>query len=111
MTPRLVIALETALAGMVQRVDREASVLVQFAAGHFHELREALAEARAKLDGEAPQPAPVLESADAHKAGIVLTEAPAGTAPAPEAPAVVNVSDSGASVAGTTVPGEQPPVA
>jgi len=100
MTPRLVIALETGLAGLAQRIDRDASVLVQFAAGHLQEIEQALAEAKALVPAA---PTPVLaSSSEAPKPGIEL-------APVPEAPAGTNVGDGSASAGGTTVPGEQPP--
>lgn len=61
MTKRLVEALERALAGAVQNAPRDASVMVQFAAGDYAEIREALAEARDVLgpkEGIVMQPAP-----------------------------------------------------
>ncbi len=49
MSRRLVESLERALAGAAQNAPRDASVMVQFAAGDYAEIREALAEARAAL--------------------------------------------------------------
>jgi hypothetical protein len=86
MTPRLLAALETALEGVVQQVEKDASVLVQFAAGHFHELVDAFREA--KQVSVPPPPPP------------------------PNPPAVP--SSNGAApdvVQGTTTAGEQPPAA
>lgn len=76
MTKRLVEALERALAGAVQNAPRDASVMVQFAAGDYAEIREALAEARDVLGP---------------KEGIVLE-------PVPDAPA------EGATIEGEQLP-------
>lgn len=59
MSLNLVQAVEEVLAHLDQEVHREASVLVQFAAGDWHKLKAALAEAKNALEGTA---APVGES-------------------------------------------------
>jgi len=86
MSRHLIETLESALAGLAQEVHKDASVLVQFAAGDWHKIKEALRLARAALDQPATPPKP---------AGITLQPAaddpppapPAPVAPVPQAPA------------------------
>ncbi len=65
MSEKLVAALDAALAGAVQNYPRDASVVVQFAAGDYAKVTEALAEAKAEL---APAPTPVAEEPVAEEA-------------------------------------------
>ena len=77
MTDRLVVAVERALGALAQEVEKGASVLVQYAAGDWHELKAALEHAKAS--------SAVVASSDA---------SPSGVTPSPALAASVGASDS-----------------
>lgn len=76
MSLNLIAAVESVLSNLTQEVHKEASVLVQFAAGDWHKLKAALAEAKAALEGTA---APVGEGDTANPPSSL--QEPAGAAP------------------------------
>lgn len=60
MSARLISAVDKALANEVQHVMKEASVMVQFAAGDYSEILDALAEAKLQVDASVPTPTEAL---------------------------------------------------
>ena len=54
----LIAVVEAALAQVEERVHKDASVMVQFAAGDWAKMKEAVAAARAKLDAGQQPPDP-----------------------------------------------------
>ena len=80
MIDRLVVAVERALGNLVQEVEKGASVLVQYAAGDWHELKAALEHAKSTQAPEA-----TIASSDA---------SPSGVTPSPALAASVGASDS-----------------
>jgi hypothetical protein len=79
MSLHLVETLEAALAGLAQEVHKDASVMVQFAAGDWYKIREALGLARAEITAAAPAVEPVaVATSDASQA--TTGEAATGTA-------------------------------
>jgi hypothetical protein len=73
MTARLIAAVETALSRLAQEVHHDASVLVQYAAGDWAELKAALGEAK----GEAPTPEAEPKVAAAPAGPVLPLDAPA----------------------------------
>ena len=67
MTDRLVVAVERALGALVQEVEKGASVLVQYAAGDWHELKVALEHAKASQ--------PAVASSDASPGSVTPSPA------------------------------------
>ncbi len=57
MTARLIEAVEKALSRLAQEVHKDASVVVQYAAGDWHELKAALGEAKGETKVADPEPA------------------------------------------------------
>lgn len=92
MSDRLIQAVETALSRLAQEVHKDASVVVQYAAGDWHELKAALGEAK----GETPPAEPVAVEGSAAPA--------ASESPPPPAEEVVAPADS------NPAPVEPPPL-
>ena len=84
----LINAVESAVSTVVQEFDKDASVMVQFAAGEWAKLKEELAKAKAVFES-APEVVPAPEPAPAPAAEpVAAAEAPVPVAePAPEQPA------------------------
>lgn len=99
MSLHLIETMEAALEGLAQEVTKDASVMVQFAAGDWAKIRAAVSSARAAHDAaNVPQADPV-QAAPAESEPVAETDAPVeppaapvvevpGAAPAEELPPV-----------------------
>lgn len=77
MSIELISAVERALSTLAQEVHHDASVVVQFAAGEWHALKEALAKAKADVAPGSSVPPPSEQPASAQEPGASSTETPA----------------------------------
>jgi len=81
MSKALIDAVESAVSSVVQEFERDASVMVQFAAGEWAKIKEELAKAKAVLTLDPPavvEPVPPVVPIDTIEPVISQTETPPG---------------------------------
>lgn len=83
MSIELIQAVKSVLSNLAQEVEREASVVVQFAAGDWHKLKDALSSAEQSMAGSEPIPSSATENPHSEASDTPQGSEPAATDDAP----------------------------